>query len=112
MTEKRSVSIAKAIDKTMREKKNTSLPHISALVESFIAAAGGMEAFGDLLWKDFQEAKPGSMTRLRVYDLISHAWRFSQQRDGGRDDLGILNEADLEREMKDILAKHGEAAEN
>lgn len=78
-------------------------PQVAELVAHFFTAAGGTKAVALLLYQEFTAARPGSITRQRILDMILRGVRFANEKQGVRDDLGLLAEEDLARELEDVI---------
>lgn len=113
MGEKLPGAIRHALDKVLKKggnKRGPELPALAEAIEHFIGFAGGTQAFAKMLWDEWLTQKPGSIARQRILELITRTWRMSEIRAGGNEDLGLLSEEDLERELDRRLAKLTEGA--
>lgn len=90
-------AIRKAIEGEIKE------PQLAELSAHFFHAAGGPKAVAKMLFDEFAHANPGSQIRQRILDMILRVTRFANQQSGPVDDLGILTDEDLEREVVRVL---------
>src|SRR5262245_57838514 len=94
--------------KKKTEKANGQLPHLSELAEHFVNIAGGPQAMAKMLFVEWNAAKPGSLVRSRILDLVTRVWKFSTDSLRGAGDLGILSEDDIDRLLDDKLRSMAE----
>lgn len=88
-------------------KKRQGLPHLSDLAEHFVQVAGGPRQVARMMYQEWLAAREGSVVRARILDLLTRVWRFASESQPRVDDLGVLTEADLERELGDLLGSAG-----
>ncbi len=86
-----------------------SIPHLSELAEHFISVSGGPRALAKMLYEEWAASAPGTLVRTRILDLMSRIWRYASDTIGHHDDLGILNETDIKRELDKIIEDRSEA---
>jgi hypothetical protein len=89
-------SVKDAIKGGLRE------PQLAEIASHFFTAAGGTRAIGQILWNEFNAAPEGSLARQRILDLILRALKFANERSHITDNLGLLSEDDLERELQSV----------
>jgi hypothetical protein len=78
------------------------LDTLADVVERFIRRVGGADGLAKMLYDEYQEAKPGSLLRQRILDMALRAWGKVEGARGA-DDLGMLDDADLERLIQQRL---------
>lgn len=98
-------SVKKAIKGGLKE------PQLAEIAAFFFEAAGGTRQVAKLLHDEFLAGHPGSMVRQRILDLVLRATKFSNEKSKGADDLGILNEADLEANLTELINESGGSTE-
>lgn len=85
-------------------------PDLAELVAYFFKAAGGVKAVATLLYEEFVAAKPGSLIRQRIMELVLRNARHVSER-LSPDDMGMLSEADLDSEILRLIPNGQEEAE-
>ena len=84
-------------------------PRLGDLASHFFESAGGPRAVAQMLYDEFAAARPGSLIRQRILDLVLKCVRFEHETNPRPTDLAGLSEADLNRELVDVLAECGYA---
>lgn len=80
-------------------------PDMAEFVAHFIEISGGPRVFAKLMFDEFRNAKEGSLARIRVMDLVLHGMKFANQMQPPIQDVAEMSEADLTRELQDVLQK-------
>ena len=80
-------------------------PQLAELVCCFFEEAGGTRAVAKLLYREFKAAKPGTLTRQRILDMILRGMKFANEKNPGRNDLGVLTDDDLTRELESVVSR-------
>jgi hypothetical protein len=75
-------------------------PTLGAIADHFFAQIGGPEAFAKHLADDFQAALPGSLARTKIIDIVARVLKNEDDKHGLGDDLGVLSDEDLLREIE------------
>jgi hypothetical protein len=91
-------------------KGSRVLPHLSELAEHFLVIAGGPRKVAEMLYEEWVESNPGGVVRARILDLITRVWKHASETVGNQQDLSQLDDADLDRELREVLGEMGEAA--
>lgn len=86
-------------------------PDLGRFLSAFFRQAGGEEAVAVMMYDEFVNAKPGSIVRQRILDMILRSTRTLQADTLDMDDLGVLSEEDLQRELDRILTREEETRE-
>ncbi len=94
--------------------KGEGIETLAGVVEKFIRLSGGANGIAKMLHTEYHAAKEGSLLRQRVLDMILKTWKYVDESQGQLDDLGSLDDEDLERILKDRLQGLGptDAEEN
>ncbi len=95
------IELVRALGHAMR---SAELPDLKAIVCSFFRKLGGHDAFADILLENFRESQPGSQSKMRIFEMILQASKTITQKEGSRD-VNLLSDADLDRELRSLLAK-------
>ena len=85
-------------------------PQLADLAYHFFNLAGGTEAIAGMLLDDYKSAKPGSMGRIRIIEAVLFSVRFVNQQKG-MPDLGDMTDADLRRELREVLGADAATAD-
>ena len=80
-------------------------PQLAELAGHFITKVGGMRALAGLLAEEFRAAQPGSVVRQRILDMILRALKFANERSGPGDDLSLMEEGEIERNLEGLLGE-------
>lgn len=81
------------------------LPHLSELAEHFIDVSGGPRAVANILHQELNDAPKGGIVRTRILALLAQVWKYASTTEGKLDNLGLLNEGDLERLLEERLRR-------
>ncbi len=89
-------------------------PQVREIAAHFFHIAGGPKAVALLLYQEFEASKPGSLMRQRILQLVLNATKYANEQAGRGplDELGLLSEQDIEREILSLLEKSGDKKEN
>jgi hypothetical protein len=79
------------------------IPQVAELVSHFMAAAGGALALAKMLLEEYLNAKPGSIIRQRILDSVLRMLNIANQAMGGSEEIDLVNDADLESELKRLM---------
>lgn len=86
-------------------------PDLAKLVTHFFHQAGGEREVAKMLYREFVDAQEGSIVRQRILDMVLRALKFTNEQDPPEDDLGILSDADLDRELNEIVGELSDGSE-
>ena len=78
-------------------------PQLAEIAAHFFQRAGGARAVARLLYEEFTAARPGSIIRQRILDMILRVTKFANEKSVKPDDLGLLNDDDLETELTEAI---------
>jgi hypothetical protein len=96
-----------ALKDVLSGKQGTRSPHLSELAQHFTELVGGPRALAKLLRDEFYGAPSGGMVRMRILDIIFRATKIANEKNGPAD-LGGLSDADLQRELDQVIGDdHG-----
>jgi hypothetical protein len=83
-------------------------PTVEEFLEHFFRAAGGPKLVAKMLFTEFQSAKPGSMLRTRVLEMVVRALRYNEGKDKTVE-MGLLSDDDLDdmidQKMNNLAAR-------
>lgn len=86
-------------------------PDLAKLVSHFFDICGGEQSVARLLYQEFVAADPGSLARQRILDMLFRCLAKVTDRTPPDDDMGVLTDGDLEREILELtgeIESHGE----
>ncbi len=83
-------------------------PRMEDVVAHFFHAVGGPRAFARVLHEEFMSAKPGSLIRSRVLDMVLRSLKFSNERAPNLGDLSLMGDEDLARAAEEIMGRMSE----
>lgn len=87
-------------------------PTVEEFLEHFFNAAGGPKLVAKMLYTEFLSARPGSMLRTRVLEMIVRALKYNEGKDKTVE-MGLLDDNDLESmiqtRMQSLNAKNEDA---
>lgn len=72
---------------------------------------GGPKRVAKMLFDEWQASTPGGVVRARILDLITRTWRYGSDTTSRTDDLGVLDDVDLDRELNKLLGEMNDGAE-
>jgi hypothetical protein len=75
-------------------------PTFGAILDHFFGLIGGPEKFAKMLLDDYNSAPAGSLTRGKIIDILARGLKTEDAKAGIGDDLGMLAEEDLMRELE------------
>jgi hypothetical protein len=85
-------------------------PDLAELVAYFFHVAGGTKSVAKLLHDEFVAARPGTLIRQRILELVLRNARHVSDK-FAPDDLGLLDESDLEQEVLKLMPKTEEVSD-
>lgn len=77
-------------------------PTLEEFLELFFTAAGGAKAVAAMLFTEFHAARPGSLLRTRVLEMVVRAMKHTEGKDKTVE-MGLLSDDDLDREVEQRL---------
>ena len=83
-------------------KKGQGIDSLASVVEHFVTLSGGAKGLAKMLYTEYVDAKAGSLLRQRTLGLILQSWGKLQETNGV-DDLGSLDDDDVERLLEERL---------
>lgn len=83
-------------------------PRMEDVVAHFFHAVGGPRAFASILEEEFRSAKPGSLIRSRVLDMVLRSLKFSNERAPNLGDLSLMGDEDLARTAEELINRMAE----
>lgn len=93
----------KLLNKLVKEGRPT--PRLAEIAGYFVEMVGGPYGFAKMLHTEFLKAPMGSLARQRILGDIMASLKFANTREGSASELGMLNDADLEKELDTALAE-------
>lgn len=106
MATSRRKRVPKGIQQALKRqaiKGEIRQPDLAKLVAHFFKNAGGEGAVAKMLYDEFVAAPPGGIARQRIMDMILRGLKWANESEAPQDDLGILTEDDLERELDQLI---------
>jgi hypothetical protein len=88
-------------------KAGERMDTLAGVVERFVRLNGGTDGLAKMLTLEYAEAKPGSLLRQRILDMILRCWKYLDEKTGHIEELGILSDEDLDREFEKRLKAAG-----
>lgn len=92
------------------KERGVQVPQLAEMVSHFITIAGGSMEMAKLMYEEFLSAKKGSIIRQRILDSVLRMLAIANQSLPRVEEIDLLSDEDLEREVKELLdkASHGE----
>ncbi len=78
-------------------------PTVEEFLEHFFGAAGGPKAVAKMLFAEFAGAKPGSLLRTRVLEMVVRALRYNEGKDKVVE-MGLLSDEDIDAMIEQRMA--------
>lgn len=107
MPKKVTPELMELVAKAASEGGAQTAPHLSELIEHFFRLMGGPVSFAKEMVVEWHAAKPGSLIRMRILETILRSTRAVNEMQGVGDNTGILDDEDLEREMRSAVETIG-----
>ena len=84
----------------------TSVPaDLRQVAHELLGLWGGHKGMAKKLAQLYEDSEPGGMTRAKIMSDCLNSLRFASDKDGGKEELSLLNEEDLDRTAADMLRK-------
>ena len=97
---KKQIPVRPAVDlKTVRQALSGKNPDLSRIVFSVFHQLGGEDEFAKFLVEELQGSKPNGMVRARILDLMLRMMTIVTAKEPPKQDLGLVTEEDLERDL-------------
>lgn len=80
-------------------------PSLQAFLDHWFAVRGGPAQFALDLCQEFDAAEPGSLVRSQITQLVLRSMKVADAKEGALDELGLISDADLERQLAQLGAK-------
>jgi hypothetical protein len=74
-------------------------PSLQAFLDHWFAVRGGPAQFALDLCQEFDAADPGSLVRSQITTLVLRSMKVADAKEGALDELGLLSDADLDRQL-------------
>lgn len=82
--------------------KDAEFPDLKAILCQFLKLTGGAEGVARMLRREYKSAKPGSMIRSMILQMILQGTKAISQKEAARD-ASLISDADIERELASIM---------
>ena len=92
-------SLDRAIGAVMRDAE---FPDLKAIICSFMRISGGAQGVAKMLKREYRDAKPGSMIRSMILNMILQGAKSVSGREGARD-ASTISDEDLNKELLKVL---------
>lgn len=73
------------------------------IIAHFMDLCDGPRAFAKMMFDQYMDPDCSPMVKARVLEMLLRSLKFAEAKRGNIDDLGLLNEADLDREISAML---------
>ena len=90
--------------KAVRKAISGRNPDLKQIVNSMFHQIGGEDEFAKILVEELQGSKPNGMVRARILDIMLQMMKQVDAKEGPRQDLGLVSEDDIERDLLRRLA--------
>ena len=80
-------------------------PRLSEVAAHFFELAGGPRAVAKMLFDAYMSPSCSPMMRHRILQVALFTVKWANQRTGPREDLGLVDTSDLEREAAELFSK-------
>lgn len=80
-------------------------PQLAEIAAHFVHFAGGARGMAKIMFDAMQSPECSPMMRHRILDSVMRSLKFANEQTGPKADLGLANDADLDRELKQLLGK-------
>ncbi len=80
------------------------MPDLKAIICAFTRRAGGADGVAKMLLREYRDAKPGTMIRAMVLQMILQGSKAVSAKEQSRD-ASMISDADLQLEVERILDK-------
>lgn len=81
--------------------KHAEMPDLKAIICAFMRLAGGAEGIARMLRREYKQAKPGSMIRSLILQMILNGSKAISAKQQSRDE-SMLTDEDIEKEVRAI----------
>lgn len=96
---------------SVARSKGQRLPHVAELLQEVLGACGGPKKVARLFADGLEKAQSGTLTQQKYLDCL---WKLilycSKTLDAAQQEEGLLNDADLEREILALVPEGDDAA--
>lgn len=82
--------------------KDAEFPDLKAILCQFLKLTGGAEGVARMLRREYKAAKPGSMIRSMILQMILQGTKAISIKESARD-ASLISDADIDRELAGIL---------
>lgn len=73
------------------------------IIAHFMDLCSGPRAFAKMMFDQYMDPKCSPMVKARVLEMLLRSLKFAEAKRGNLDDLGLLNDEDLDREITSML---------
>jgi hypothetical protein len=90
-----------------RTLKKAEFPDLKAILCQVVKRMGGPKGIAKIMLQEFETAKPGSMQRAMLLQMVMQGAKSVSAKENARD-IGLISDDDLETEMLRLIGKlHG-----
>lgn len=93
--------LEKAITEAM---DGAEFPDLKAIICQFMRSCGGAKGVARMLKREYRDAKPGSMIRSMILQMILQGAKSVSQNETSRD-TSLISDEDLARETEALIGK-------
>lgn len=84
--------------------KGAAMPDLKSVVCAFAKRCGGADGIAKMLMREYRDAKPGTMIRAMVLQMILQGFKSLSAKEAPRD-ASLISDEDLNRELTLVLSK-------
>lgn len=82
--------------------KHAIMPDLKSIICAFTRLAGGASGVAGMLMREYKDAKPGTMIRSMILQMILQGSKAVAAKESSRD-ASMISDEDLDKEVKTIL---------
>lgn len=81
---------------------HAEMPDLKAIICAFMRRSGGADGIAKMLMREYRQAKPGTMIRSMILQMILQGSKVISAKEQSRDE-SMISDADLDKEVQTIL---------
>jgi hypothetical protein len=91
------------LTESLKDGMKTRDVRVSELLAHFLDEVGGPKKVASMLAEEFKKSPPGGVVRQRILDMILRMTKMAQDAAPQLDDLSLISDADINREVCGLL---------
>jgi len=83
--------------------QDAEMPDLKAIICAFTRRVGGADGVARMLMREYRDAKPGSMIRSMILQMILQGSKVISAKEKGKEGLDMVSDEDVNKEIDRLI---------